>query len=153
MADLDIGEHFGALLDIAHSSGLFDSVTGYEPKSAPATGMSVSVWGSSVSTVPQVSGLGAVSVRAELQLRIHKGMLSEPQESIDLDVINAAGQLMGALAGGYTLGGIAHAVDLLGAYGEALRAEAGYLTIGNTLFRVMDVFVPIILNDVWTVNS
>lgn len=153
MADLDIGARFGALLDIANSSGLFDAVTGYEPKSAPVTGLSLSVWGSSITTVPQVSVLGAISVRAELQMRIHRNMMTEPQESIDIDVLNAAGALMGALAGGYTLNGTAFAVDLLGAYGEALRAEAGYLTIGNTMFRVMDVFVPIILDDVWTVSG
>lgn len=153
MAGLDIGARFTALLNVANSSGLFDSVTGYEPKSAPTTGLSVSVWGSSVSTVPQVSGLGMVSVRAELQLRIHRGMLTEPQDSIDIDVLNAAGELMGALAGGYTFGGTVFAVDLLGAYGEPLRAEAGYLTIGNTMFRVMDVFVPIVLSDVWEVTG
>lgn len=58
-----------------------------------------------------------------------------------------------ALAGGYTFGGTVFAVDLLGAYGEPLRAEAGYLTIGNTMFRVMDVFVPIVLSDVWEVTG
>ena len=54
------------------------------------------------------------------------------------------------------------AVDLLGAYGEGLRAEAGYITIGGggqgegsgaRMFRVMNVFVPVVLDDCWTVGA
>lgn len=144
--------HFDALITVAQESGLFDHVAGAEPKSAPGSGLTCAVWGSSITPV-QSSGLTHISVRLELQLRIYSSMIQEPAEGIDPAVLGAAGQLMEALAQGYTLDGVARAVDLLGADGDQLRAEAGYLEMDSKLFRVMDVFVPITANDVWEIGA
>src|SRR6187402_145900 len=99
---------------LAASSGLFDSVTGHEPKAAPApTGVSCSVWVSSMRPV-QSSGLASVSIRLELQARIFTSMLQEPQDPIDPRVTDAAGLLMNALIGNFTVAGQGRAVDVFG---------------------------------------
>jgi hypothetical protein len=149
---LDIGEHFSALISVAQESGLFDHVAGAEPKSSPQSGLTCAVWGSALAPV-QSSGLTHLSVRAELQFRIYTSMMQEPAEGIDPMVLNAAGALMEAVAQGYSLDGVARAVDLLGSDGEGLRAEAGYMEIDRKIFRVMDVFVPIIINDCWEIGA
>jgi hypothetical protein len=40
-------------------------------------------------------------------------------------------------------------VDLLGAYGAGLSALAGYLNVDNKMFRVVDLTLPLIVNNVW----
>lgn len=149
-----------AIMTKGQSLGIFDSVQGHEPKSAPnAYGLHLTMHAASMTPIPEVSGQGAISVRVEFQLRILTNMLAEPQDGIEPEVMGAAGALMSTLADGFTLGGEAMAVDLLGAYGEGLRATAGYMTIGGgqsdrgTMFRTMDVFVPVILDDCWVVSA
>jgi len=133
---------------LAASLGLFDSVTGHEPKAAPApTGVSCSVWVSSLR--PASSGVASVSVRLEIQARCYTSMLTDPQDAIDPKVTDAAGLLMNALIGNFTVAGQARAVDVFGMDGEGLRATAGYLNQDGKLFRVMDVMIPIIVNDLW----
>jgi hypothetical protein len=158
VSGLNVKAHAEALLSVGESLGFFDSVQGHEPKSAPDNpGVALAVFGMTLTPLPEESGLTSASVRIEFQMRCMKNMLSEPQDQIDLDVLAAADGLLNALAGGYTLGGIARNVDVLGQSGEPLRAQAGYVSIGggqgrgegSRMFRVMDVFVPIIVNDCW----
>lgn len=165
MADIDLDsvqDIITELLTVGQRLGIFDSVQGHEPKAAPSDhGLHLAMHGVRITPVPEVSGAGTVSVRLEFQLGVMTNMLGEPQDGIEPEVMGAAGMLMAALAGGFTLHGEAMAVDLLGAYGEGLRAEAGYVSIGGgqgdgagtRLFRIMNVFVPVILADCWVVAA
>lgn len=150
---LQIGTYANALLSLADGSGLFDAVQGHEAKSAPTgRGLTAHLFGAKI--VPtQGSGLAALSVLVEFQVNILTNALAEPADAIDPIVMNAAGEFMSLLAGGFTLTGTAREVDLLAGNSEGLRAEAGYVTIGSTVFRVMSVFVPIVINDVWTTGA
>jgi hypothetical protein len=40
-------------------------------------------------------------------------------------------------------------VDLLGAHGIPLSARAGYDEQDSKMFRVMDINLPLVINDVW----
>ena len=68
---------------------------------------------------------------------------------IDPNVIKAADVLMTAYTGDFALGGTIRKIDLLGAHGAALQAQAGYVTIGQTMYRCMDITLPLIINDLW----
>lgn len=138
-----------ALTSAAGALGVFDQVNAHEPKSAPGSGVVCSIWVTDLRPV-RSSGLASVTVRAEFQCRIQTSMLQEPQDGIDTRVLLAADALFSSLAGGFTLGGAVRQVDLFGAEGEGLRAVAGYLTQDAKLFRVMDVFVPVIVSLVYT---
>jgi hypothetical protein len=144
---LDVVGIIDAVTSRAGALGVFDQVNAHEPKNAPGAGVVCSVWVSGMRPV-ESSGLASVSVRVELQCRIQTSMLQEPQDGIDVRVLAAADALFTALIGGFTLNGAVRQVDVLGAEGESLRAEAGYLNQDNRLFRVMDVFVPLVVNDV-----
>lgn len=144
---------FPALVDAAvshaQSLGVFESVNAHEPKNAPGSGLRAAVWAQSVQPL-QASGLSQTSGRVELSVRIYQNMLSEPQDAIDPAVLTAAAALMGAYSGDFELGvaGVRF-VDLLGAYGTALSAQAGYLNQDGKLYRVLTITLPVIVNDLW----
>lgn len=136
----------------ASASGYFDSVQTHEPKSAPGTGLTFAVWLSEISPA-RTSGLAATSVRLELTGRIYKPFLSEPEDLIDPALADAVDALLEALSGDFDLGGAARNVDLLGAHGVPLGARAGYQKVDSTVYRVIDITVPIIVNDAWSQNA
>jgi len=77
-------------------------------------------------------------------------MLSEPQDLIDPTLQAAADQIMTDLSGDFELGGNARAIDLLGmAEAGALQSQAGYVNVDSTLYRVIDISIPVIVNDAW----
>lgn len=141
-----------ALTTFAAESGLFEKVFGHEPKAAPpATGLSCGVWINEGPRVILSSGLNTGSVRIEFMMRVFRSMLTEPQDNIDPDVLNATDALFSAIAGEFQLGvsGTRY-VDVLGSEGEGLRAIPGYLEQDTRKFRVMEIFVPVIINDAYT---
>lgn len=149
---LNVRGHMNALTSLAASSGLFTSVTGYEPKSAPDSHLSCSVFLAPINPVT-TSGLTHVSARLELQMRVMNNMLQEPQEGIELELADATDWLLNELIGGLTLGSTVRQVDVFGETGEGLRAVPGYISIGQTMFRVMDIFVPLLINDAFELGE
>lgn len=137
----------------AMTLGVFDRVAQHEPKNAPGNGLTCSIWVQSIDPVPDASSLIATSGRVELHVRVYSNMLQEPQDDIDPQILTAVTTLMGEYSGHFTLGGTVRDVDLLGAHGQALSAQAGYLDIDHKLYRVMVITLPIILNDMWVQNG
>jgi hypothetical protein len=129
--------------------GLFERVNTSEPKNSPGNGLTAAVWLQMVSPVAAASGLAATSARVEFMLRIYSNMLQEPQDAIDPEILSAVDVLMGAYSGDFDLGGTVRNVDLLGAHGVGLSAVAGYLAVDNKMFRVVDLTLPLIVNNVW----
>lgn len=138
------------LVSYATAAGLFESVNGHEPKSAPVNGLSVAVWAQRIVPLPGVSGLASTTALVEFNLRIYQSMLSEPQDAIDPAVLGAVDTLCTAFSGDFDLGGNVRNVDLLGAYSAGLGAQAGYINIDKTIYRTMTLTVPLVVNDLWT---
>jgi hypothetical protein len=142
-----------ALLDAVKShalaSGAFERAHTHEPKNAPGSGRTWAAWLQSVGPVPAGSGLAATTARVEFRVRLYTPMLQEPQDEIDPDTMAALDTLMAAYSGDFTLGGLVKAVDLLGQAGAPLGAQAGYIPQDGKLLRVVDVTLPLIVNDVW----
>jgi len=139
-----------ALISHALASGMFSNVSGFEPKSAPGTGLTAALWLDSLTPIPAASGLSATAARLTFRLRIYTSMLSEPQDAIDPEVLTATQVLIVAYSGDFTLGGLVRNVDLLGAHGQSLSAQAGYLNQDGRLMRVMDLTIPLVINDIAT---
>jgi hypothetical protein len=128
--------------------GVFDRVHAHEPKSAPLSGFSCAIWVNHIAPI-QAGGLDSTSIRVAYSARIYGNMTKEPQDGIDREILAAVAKLMAAYSGDFTLAGGARNIDLLGAYGDQLSAQAGYLNQDNRLFRVMTITIPIIFNDVF----
>ena len=63
----------------------------------------------------------------EFRARAYLNALSKPENATDPKLTDITSQMIGALSGGFTLGGEVMLVDLLGGWGEPLAATAGYL--------------------------
>ena len=110
--------------------------------------MTAAVWINDLRPI-QSSGLASVSVRLEFCCRIGLSMLTEPQDDIDPRVMDAVDSMFLALCGDFDFGSQARYIDLLGSDGEALRALAGYVEQDSKMFRVVTIFVPILINDAY----
>lgn len=135
------------------TTGAFDRVNGHEPKSSPGSGVSCSVQLASLDPDPSHSGLASVSARLAYLVRVYLSNQTAPADGIDPAVLDATDQVIDVLGNGLTLGGNALDIDLFGMSGAALGARAGYWTIDNKQYRIMDITVPILLDDVWTQGS
>lgn len=139
---------FAALRSHAAETGLFEQVPQHEPKSAPGGGLSCAIWAASIEPI-QSSGLDQTSGKVVFNVRIYSNMLTEPQDAIDPEILTAVCALMADYSGAFTLGGTVREIDLLGEFGDSLSAKAGYLNHDNRLFRVMDIVLPVIINDLF----
>lgn len=131
------------------ASGYFDRVAGHEPKNAPGRGLSAAVWVDRIEPVPAGSGLSRTCALLMLNIRVYTNMLADPPDAIDPSLVAAVDGLMTAYSGDFTLGGLVRNVDLLGATGTALSAQAGYLEQDGKLFRVMTITLPLVVDDAW----
>lgn len=132
----------------AAASGYFERVNQHEPKNAPGNGLTAAVWVDRIAPV-QSSGLSSTSGVVVVFVRIYANMLSEPQDSIDPNIVTATDALLAAYSGDFDLGGNVRCVDLFGMSGFALSAQAGYIPQDGKLFRAMTITVPLIVNDIW----
>jgi hypothetical protein len=152
MADtaLDITTILNAVQSHALASGWFTEVNGEEPKSPPDTsGLTAAVWVQDIGPARGGSGLTSTSIRLGLMVRLYAGLFTEPGDAIDPRLVQALDALLRAYSGDFELDGEVRQVDLLGQFGEPLGAKAGYMLQSGTEYRVMDIALPLIVNDLW----
>lgn len=143
---LAFSDLLNAVVSHAKNLGVFEHVMTHEPKAKPGTGVSASIWLNQIT--PAKSGVRSTSLRVELSVRVYMTMLTDPEDDIDLTLVNAVSALVDAYSGDFELGGLVRSVDLLGASGAPLSVNAGYLSQDGTVFRVLTVTLPLIVNDV-----
>ena len=131
------------------ASGMFARVNKFEPKSAPGSGLTAAVWLDTVGPAVSASGLASTSARLVFRIRLFTSMLSEPQDAIDPAMLTASIKLMALFSADFDLGVSVRNVDLLGAFGIPMSSQAGYLNQDGKLMRIIDVTLPLILNDLW----
>lgn len=146
---LDSRDLLDALVSHAASLGYFDRVSTHEPKNAPGNGLTAAIWVQQIRPTTR-SGLAATSAVVVVNVRIMSNMMAEPQDEIDPNIMDATDALLNAYSGDFQLDDMIRNVDLLGSEGVPLSAQAGYLSINNSMYRVMTITVPMIKNDVWT---
>lgn len=140
---------FSAVQSHAMAVGWYDRVNGHEPKNAPGNGLTAGTWLDDIGPVPAGCGLSTTTGRVLFKVRTYTPMLAEDPDCIDPNVMRAVSALIGAYTGDFTLGGLARNIDLLGQAGDPMRGKAGYLTQDGKPFRIFDLNVPIIVNDLW----
>lgn len=141
---------FAAVVSEAQKLGGFEVVIAHEPKAAPQSLPALAVWTQSIGPVAAVSGLSATSGRVSFRARVYLNFLGKPEDDIDPTLIALISTLLNAFSGGFTLGETVMEIDLLGAYGQSLSADAGYISHDGKHFRVMEITLPVIIDDLWT---
>ena len=132
---------FTAVQSYAEQLGIFQGVDLHEPWNPPGNRLFCSI---NLGTVRPVmsSGLAAVSLQVVLVVRVWSSALQKPLDNIDPEVLSAACSLMGAISGGFTLGGTVRDVELM-----AMSAQPAYVDFEGKPFRVIEISLPIIVND------
>lgn len=106
-----------------------------------------------ITPLPELSGQNVTSVRVAFIIRLYLAVSAQTPDVIDPPVLNATALIMQQFNAGFTFQETVFEVDLLGAYGMALDAHAGYLKVGgpggSSQYRTMDITVPVILADIW----
>lgn len=146
---LEIQAYIDALASHAMASGYFEKVNQYEPRSAPNTDLTAAIWFQNIKPAPAASGLAATSILLVMTVRLYTSAIKEPTalDQMDPIMVQATDKLLTAYTGDFTLDGMIRNVDVLGEQGQPLEAEAGYLDIDRTKFRVVDITVPLVIND------
>lgn len=140
---------YSSAVSAAKKLGCFAEVIQHEPKAAPPS-KACAVWTQSLTPVAAVSGLAATSGRLELRARIYLDFLGKPEDKIDPELVRLTSLLLGAYSGGFTFGGTVMEIDLLGGHGESLSATAGFIHHDGHVFRVMEISLPVIIDNLWT---
>lgn len=152
---LDVGQLISRVRSMALRTGLFDSCEGHEPPSPPGLGVRGAIWVEDIDTAP--SGLDVVSLRVDLVLRVSLDLAKQTSEALDrVDPrITAAALAVGeALAEDYTLGGLIREIDFHGtSEGDHLRMIAGWFEVAEKKYRAVQVRIPCLIDDVWTIGG
>ena len=141
------------LVSVALVTNVFRSVNSHEPKSAPGTGLRLAIWVQSIEPIGLASGLASTSGYVVCWARVYGNMLAKPEDETDPRIMTAMTTLIGAYSADFTLGRTVRNIDLLGAYGQRLAAQAGYVTIDSHLFRQMTLTIPCVIDDMWVQTS
>jgi len=136
---------FDGMRSLLMTLGVFDHVGTQEPLNAPGKGINVAVTLGPVTTAP--SGLASTSLRIEFRAKIFHTLLTRPLDPVDPEVLWAAVALIGAWSSAFTLSafttaGLVRNLDLL-----AATAAPAYLIQDGKEFRVIEVTMPVIVND------
>lgn len=146
---LDVRTILDRVQSHALASGYFDAVNGSEPKSPPGRGLTAAVWVQDIGPARGTSGIQSTTVRLEFMVRLYTSLVTDDPDVIDPNLMDALDNLLAAYSADFTLDGAVRQVDLLGAYGTPLSAKAGYLVQSGNEYRVMDITLPVVVNDLW----
>ncbi|MET7441190.1 hypothetical protein ACFYQQ_01235 [Streptomyces sp. NPDC005496] len=146
---LNISGLLDAAISHASASGHFDLVNGHEPVHPAATGgITGAVWVDRIVPV-RSSGLDSTTCLVVLNVRLYTSAQQLPLDAIDPNVVAAVDALCAAYVGDFTLGGLVRQIDVRGIHGQSLEVRAGYLQQDGSPQRVMTIWLPCIVNDLW----
>jgi hypothetical protein len=132
---------FTSIQSYAQELGIFQAAETSDPRNAPGNRLFCSITLGPVRPVTS-SGLAAVSLQVTLVVRVWSSELQKPYHDIDPEVLAAVCSLMGSFSGGFTLGSTVRDVDLFG-----MSAQPAYVDFEGKPFRVVEISVPIVVND------
>lgn len=148
---LSIDAITGALADKALVLGVFDTVNSHEVKNPPGTGITCEIVFGAFELVASRSGLQDVSFKLTYKVRLRTTWAQQPTDGIDPALLKACDALLASYIGGVTLGGLTNAIDLLGlAGGTPIAAQSGYIDQGGVMYRIVEITLPLIVDDLWT---
>ncbi len=146
--DSAVDDMFGRLLSHAMNLGYFERVNQHEPRNKPPHGLTAALWNQRLGPI-RTSGLASVSGRVVFNLRVYQNFQSQPLDAIDPTTIKAVNALLAAYSGDFDLGATVRAIDIFGMEGIPMESNAGYVEIDRTIYRVVTITIPVLVNDMW----
>lgn len=128
--------------------GVFESVNTFKVDEPAGTGITCGIWVDDITPLKS-SGLASTSVRLLFKVRLFSSTEAAPESYLEEAMTDATDVLLTAYSGDFDLGATVRAVDLLGAEGVPLSANAHFMNLSGVVFRVMDIAIPVLVNDAW----
>lgn len=139
---------FTEVQSYAQALNIFQGVDLHDPWNAPGSQMFCSINLGRAKLLPTASGMISASGQVTLTVRVWSSALQRPLDGIDPGILAAACSLMGALAGGFTLNETVRNIDVFG-----MTAEPAYVDFEGKPFRVIEITVGIVINDMFTESA
>jgi hypothetical protein len=145
---VDVYGLYAQVVSHAKRLGVFPSVLTHEPKSLPKETPCCAISLDRFEPIAEVSGLAATSMRVVFTVRLYRLFNEQPEDDIDKKLLDAAAKLMESYNGDIQLGDESSmGIDVLGAYGDSLKAEYGYTDIDGAMVRLVTITLPVVLAD------
>lgn len=145
---LDIRSILDNIASHALATGHLDAVLGYVSKQSSTNGVTAALYVEDIRAI-RTSGLNNTTVRLEIEMQIYSSTYQAPYEDIDVNLALAVDAMFTALIGDFDLGGEARNIDIFGAWGQPLRVRSGLLNLDGKEFRVFQILIPVIVDDLW----
>jgi hypothetical protein len=141
-----VADTLGIIRDELSKINYFSTVEIGEPKSPPADQYaSAYIWMDSVTTV-QASLNGSIEVYLTT-VRLMTGLFEEPIELIETQTAEAYSKASEALFANFSLDNKIRNIDAAGQYGASYGGTWGHLDLGGNLYRIVDITLPLIVDD------
>ena len=148
----DIRRTLEALHSHVASGGFVRSVQMGEPKNPPEAELSVAVFMAD-SRVVETTLVDTIEVHIAM-VRLYKKLeFTEPGESAEFELANVSAEVASSFMGEFDLDGTIRNIDVAGQYGQGLTSTWGHIEVGSTVFRVVDILVPMIVDGSTTLKA
>jgi hypothetical protein len=145
-----------AVVSVLQEVGYFDNVMQHEPKHAPGHGITAACWVQDLRALPGYSGLNKTSSLMTYQIRMYKAIDKQGpfirEDIIDVNMSKAGAAIIRTVHSpfDFDMDPLVSHVDVMGQHsGAPIALTMGHLEIDGTIFRAGDIFVPIVLRDMW----
>lgn len=144
-------ELFSKLSSYAKRLGVFDRVEFREPTNKPAGGTALALWVNDYRPPPSGSGVASTSMVLDIRATVFcaLGTGKRSADEIEADVLYAVHRYMKVLSEDFELDRMVRNIDLLGQTGQAMHADFGHLQYEDTWYRIGEITLPLIINDVY----
>jgi len=144
----DISQTLHAVETYTQKLGLFETVQIGEPKSPPGQGFHAAIFMTSVN-IGMIYAGGDTRENHLVMLRIYRDMLAEksdPQLNLESEMAVVLSKLMESLLGDTDLESTVMSIDAAGMDGPGMTASFGYTEVGGSMYRIVDITIPLIVN-------
>lgn len=145
---LDIQSVLDNIASHAMATGHFETVLGYVSKQSSTNGITAALYVENIQPI-RSSGLSNTSIRLEIEMQIYSSTYQAPYDGIDVNMVLATDAMFTALIGDFDLGSEVRHIDIFGAHGQSLRVRSGFMNLDGKEFRVFQITIPVILDEVW----
>lgn len=152
MAAFDVKSTLDWIENYVKRTNYFQQVQVGEYKQPPSATMAVGIWMSSTA-VARLFADGGTDELHVLTMRVYRNMLQEPAGLIEKEMAKAVSRLLSDMLADADLNGTVMTIDAGGINGTVLRSDWGYVDVSGTMFRSVDIALPLIVHDSATVTA
>jgi len=145
-----------AVVSVLQEIGYFDRILNKEPKHAPGHGITAATWVQDLRALPKASGLAMTSSLMTYQVRMYKAVDKQGdylrEDLIDINMTKAGAAIIRTVHDpfDFDMDPLVSHVDIMGEHsGAPMAMTMGHIEIDGTVFRAGDIFVPIVIRDMW----